>query len=134
MQARSTRWPMKETRESGGAQTVPITLVPNGNRATKRSAADSMRFKTSVSWYKKLKKTMAHAPKPTRCHFLDFRQPITQSPKMAVIAVRREASSPIQPPVIDGRKFSGKSATATSAIRYNSPGRRNDCQNDVSRL
>src|SRR6266436_934191 len=134
MHARSAMCPTKETREPGGAQMVAITLVPKGRRLTRRSAVNSIRFKTSVSLYKKAKKTIAHAPKPARCHFLGFRQPIRQRPKMAVIAVRREASRPIQAPVIDGRKFSGNIATPTIATRYNSAGRRKDCQKDASHL
>src|ERR1700721_2622404 len=113
MHARSTMWPIKETRESGGAQTVAITRVPNGSPLTICSALDSMRFKSSVSVYKKVKKKSAHAPKPARCHFLGFRQPIRHSPNMAVIAVSREASNQIHPPEIDGRKFSGSRATVT---------------------
>src|SRR5580704_10985745 len=103
---------MKETREPGGAQMVAITLVPNGKLLTRRWASDSIRFSASVSWYKKAKKTIAQAPKPARCHFLGVRPPSRHSPKIAVMVVKREASSPIQPPVRDGRKFSGKQATA----------------------
>src|SRR5208282_5936554 len=96
-------------------------------------ALDSIRFKMSVSWYKKAKKTIAQTPKPARCHFLGFRQPSRQRPKTAVIAVNREASNPIQPPEIEGRKFSGSRATAITAITYNSAGSRKDCQKEVSR-
>src|SRR5580765_4721859 len=124
---------MKETRESSGDQIVSITLDPNGRRLTRRSAAVSMWSKTSVSWYKKAKKTIEHAPKPAKCHFLGFRQLIRQSPNMAVMAVRREARRPIQPPVIEGRRFSGRSATAVTATKYNSAGSRRDCQKDLSR-
>src|SRR5208282_3198581 len=116
-QARSTMCPIKETRESGGAQIVGITRVPNGRRLTRRSALDSMRFKASASWYKKTKKTIAQALNPANCHFLGFKQLIRQSPKMAVMAVRREARRPIQPPVIDGRRFSGNIATPKIAIK-----------------
>src|SRR5579863_9666154 len=107
MQARSAMWPMKETRESGGAQIVAMTLVPNGRLLMRPSAFASMRLRTVVSWYRKAKKTIAQAPKAARCHFLGLRQANRQSPKTAVIAVRREASSPIQPPEIEGRRFSG---------------------------
>src|SRR5277367_5736851 len=133
MQARSTMWPIKETRESGGAQTVAITRVPNGSPPTICSALDSMRFKSSVSVYKKVKKKIAHVPKPASCHLLGFREPIRQSPNMAVIAVSREASNPIQPPEIDGRRFSGSRATATMAMKYNSAGSRKDGQKEGSR-
>src|SRR5579859_363217 len=108
---------MKDTRESSGDQIVSITLVPKGSWPTRRSAADSIRFKTKVSWYKKAKKTIAQAPKPARCHLRGLMQLIRQSPNMAVMDVKREASNPIQPPVMEGRKFSGKKATAIIAIK-----------------
>src|SRR6266850_5842114 len=134
MHARSTAWPTNDIREPGGAQTVAITRVPGGRLLTSCSALASTRLIQPVSWYRNAKKTIAHAPNPARCHFRGLSDPRTHNPKMADIVVSRDPSSPIHPPSIDGRKFSGSSAVAENATRYNSNGSSNPLHVEPSRL
>src|ERR1700687_325547 len=120
MHARSTTWPMNETRDPGGAHTVGMSLVPAGRACTSASAFASSRLSQCVSCYKNPKKTRAQAPEPAACHFLGLRKPRKQRPKIAEITVSREPSKPIQPESKENRKFSGRSAVAQKDSRYNS--------------
>src|SRR6266850_6332667 len=125
MHARSTAWPTNDIREPGGAHTVAMTRVPGGRLPTSRSALASSRLIQPVSWYRNAKKTIAHAVNPARCHFRGLSNPSTHNPKIAEINVSRDPSSPIHPPSVDGRKFSGSSAVAQNATAYNSNGSSN---------
>src|SRR6267142_624950 len=134
MHARSTAWPTNAIREPGGAQTVAITRVPGGRLPTSCSALASSRLIQPVSWYRNVKKTIAHALNPARCHFRSLTNPSTHNPNIADIVVSREPSSPIHPPSGEGRKFSGSNAVAQNATTYNSNGSSNLLHFEPSRL
>src|SRR6267143_3655010 len=111
-----------------------MTRVPGGRLLTRVSALASSRLIHPVSWYRNAKKTIAHALNPARCHLRGLSDPRTHNPKMADIVVSRDPSIPIHPPSIDGRKFSGSSAVAENATRYNSNGSSNPLHVEPSRL
>ena len=94
----------KGTRESGGAQTVAMTRVPKGSGYNLLGAGSHAAQVECVRVQESEEENRACAE---TCEMLlpRFQTAHQAESNMAVIAVSREASNPIQPPEIEGRNF-----------------------------